>query len=61
MQAGRVGAERRVTVTGTVREQFFVGRKKVYRQKSKIFFAYCERHPQRLMSRYEFLLFALHP
>ncbi len=34
---GGVGAERRVTVTGRVREQFFVERKKVYRQNLKFF------------------------
>ena len=34
---GGEGAERRVTVTGRVREQFFVERKKAYRQNLKFF------------------------
>jgi hypothetical protein len=34
---GGVGADARVTVTGRLREQFFVDRKKVYRQNLKFF------------------------
>ena len=42
---GGVGAERRVTVTGSVREQFFVERKKAYRQNLK-FFLYIAHAPR---------------